>query len=82
MAPRSSKNPFPALAYRVFVSVVTWVMNRSSSPSASKSPRSTPMLASLAPPPFTATPLSSARSVNVPSRPLIHNWLGRPSLAT
>ena len=56
LALRSSKLPAPSLTYSVFIWSSQFVMNRSSSPSLSKSPASIPMLASALPEPLTAAP--------------------------
>ena len=64
---RSSNTPDPSLTYRLLPSLVSSVTNRSSSPSSSKSPASTPMLASALPVTGSATPESSAAFSNVPS---------------
>ena len=79
---RSSKIPEPLLTYRSWPCPANSAMNRSSSPSLSKSPASTPMLALTAPSGLSATPARSAVFLKVPSRWLIHNWFCWLSLAT
>ena len=61
---------------------VSSVTNRSSSPSLSKSPKSTLMSAFAVPSPPRATPASSARFRKVPSRWFIQSWFSCWSLAT
>ena len=78
----SSNTPDPSLTKTLLPSPVSSVINRSSSPSSSRSPASTPMLASALPVSGSATPASSARFSNVPSRRLIQSWFSLPSLAT